>query len=125
MKFLARLFGWWIDSTIGTSFYTWRKGRQVGEDAAGNRYYVERGGTRRWVLFNGAVDASRVPPEWHAWLHGITHTPPSEQPLARKPWEKDREPNKTGTSEAYFPPGSLAVGGHRPPATGDYEAWRP
>ena len=29
----------------------------------------------------------------------------------------------TGTEGAYHPPGSLALGGHRAPATGDYEPW--
>ncbi len=62
-------------TTIGTRLFTLFHGRSVGRDSAGNRYYRSRGDTRwegrerRWVVYKGPVDASRVPPEWHAWLH--------------------------------------------------------
>ena len=35
------------------------------------------------------------------------------------------QPNLTGTEGAYKPGGSLSRGGARPPATGDYQAWKP
>ena len=35
------------------------------------------------------------------------------------------EQNLTGTEGAYRPGGSLQKGGVRPPATGDYQAWKP
>lgn len=124
-KFLSHFFTWWNDCTLGTSLFTWRKGESVGTDDQGNRYYRERGGKRRWVIYDGAVEASRVPPEWHLWLHYTTDVPPSEQPLPRKTWEKDHAPNLTGTTQAYFPPGSLYSAGQRKSATGDYEAWTP
>jgi NADH:ubiquinone oxidoreductase subunit len=50
---------------------------------------------------------------------------PDQAPLARKHWEKPHQPNLTGTVHAYRPPGSIARGGVRSPATGDYEAWTP
>jgi NADH:ubiquinone oxidoreductase subunit len=31
----------------------------------------------------------------------------------------------TGTPLAWRPPGSILSTGQRPPATGDYEAWKP
>jgi NADH:ubiquinone oxidoreductase subunit len=31
----------------------------------------------------------------------------------------------SGTPEAYRPDGSLWASGQRPPATGDYKAWKP
>jgi len=40
-------------------------------------------------------------------------------------FEKTHQPNLTGTPDAYRPSGSLAKGGARPPATGDYQAWKP
>lgn len=125
MSFLSHIFTWWNDCTWGTRLFTWRKGEKVGEDAQGNIYYREKSGDRRWVIYNGEVEASRVPPEWHGWLHYMVALPPSEQPLPVKPWEKDHLPNLTGTAGAYFPPGSLNEGGRRKAATGDYEAWRP
>ncbi|HEX6956504.1 MAG TPA: NADH:ubiquinone oxidoreductase subunit NDUFA12 [Ferrovibrio sp.] len=111
-------------SLIGTKLYTWWKGKLVGKDQFGNRYFREKGGRKRWVIYNGVAEASKVPPEWHAWLHYTT----DEAPLGgveRKPWQKEHVPNLSGTPFAYRPAGSVAKGGHRPPATGDYEAWQP
>ena len=42
-----------------------------------------------------------------------------------KPWQKPHEPNKTGTSQAYRPDGSILTPAKRPHGTGDYQAWRP
>ena len=80
---------------------------------------------QRWVIYDGEVEASRVPPEWHAWLHHTTDIIPPEGGPARRPWQKDHQPNKTGTVEAYRPPGHTLKGGKRAPATGDYEPWTP
>jgi NADH:ubiquinone oxidoreductase subunit len=114
---------------IGTRLFTFFRGRSVGTDAIGNRYYEEkthRAGQqrqRRWVMFAGGVEeASAVPPEWHAWLHYTT-----DAPLAapRRAWQKPHVPNLTGTALGYRPPGHDYQGGHRAAATGDYEAWTP
>jgi NADH:ubiquinone oxidoreductase subunit len=123
--------------TIGTRLFTWLKGELVGSDSEGNRYYREkrhrplrRGGgrasrERRWVIYKGEVDASRVPPEWHAWLHHTVDEVPKDAERAKYPWQKEHQPNLTGTPQAYRPPGSVLRGGERPRATGDYEAWIP
>lgn len=124
--FESPVFTWWNSATFGTLLHTRRKGEKVGEDADGNVYYRERNGRRRWVIYkNGPIEASRVPPEWHAWLHYTVDTPPSESMPETKPWEKDHEENKTGTVEAYFPTGSLAVNAPRAKTSADYEAWTP
>ena len=117
-------------ATIGTRLYTLLCGALVGEDDAGNRYYRERRRRpglreRRWVVYEGEVEASRVPPEWHRWLHHSTDEPPTEAPLRAQPWEKPHRPNLTGTAAAYRPPGHILGGGRRDRATGDYEPWRP
>ena len=77
---------------IGTRIYTALNGLQVGEDDQGNRYYVERhppeGRKRkRWVIYKGEREASRVPPEWHGWLHYTVDETPEEAPVERKPWQ--------------------------------------
>ena len=125
MSFLVRALTWWHDSTLGTALYTRRRGVRVGTDSEGNIYYRDRAEDRRWVIFNSEVEATRVPPEWHAWLHGLTDEPPSVAPLPVKAWEKPHLPNLSGTAEAYHPLGSLEGVGARAKATGDYEAWRP
>ncbi len=112
-------------------FVTWRHGALVGTDAEGNRYYRSkrvRPGQRekRWVVFNGGEsEATRVPPEWHGWLHHMFKDPPAPDNPLRRPWQKPHNPNLTGTAEAYLPRGHVLRGGARPPATGDYEAWTP
>jgi len=115
-------------TTIGTLLNTLFNGRPVGEDGAGNRYYRGRGRKlngreRRWVIYNGAVDASRVPPEWHAWLHHTTDAPLPE--ARRHAWQRPHIPNETGTPSGYRPAGHDYQGGVRAAATGDYEAWTP
>lgn len=125
MSLFRSIFIWWQDRTIGTAWYTARKGVRVGTDDQGNVYYHERKGHRRWVIYNGDVEASRVPPEWHRWLHYTADAPPTEEPLVVKPWEKEHLANRTGTQAAYFPPGSLSEGGQRKQNSADYEAWIP
>jgi len=130
MSILGKIFTWWDGATLGTLLDSHRHGEQVGTDAQGNRYFRARkrspdGRERRWVLYNGANDASRVPAEWHGWLHGtFDGVPESYLPPARI-FEVDYTPNATGTATAYRPQGALEQGGKRARATGDYEAWSP
>ena len=120
---------------LGTRIFTWLRGEEVGLDGDGNRYYREKGGgkvhpdslrrERRWVIYEGEVEASRVPPEWHGWLHHTVSDPPNPETTRKHAWQRPHEPNFTGTEKAYRPPGSALAGGRRSKATGDYEAWRP
>jgi NADH:ubiquinone oxidoreductase subunit len=122
-------------TTLGTRLMTWLRGEPVGTDAYGNRYYrlkndkpTGRGGgrfsrERRWVIYAGRPEGSKVPPEWHAWLHHTVDEIPGAWP--HYAWEKPHQPNMTGTPLAYHPQGSVLRGGHRARATGDYEPWTP
>lgn len=106
-------------------------GKPVGTDRAGNRYYRAKprpGYTRerRWVVYKGEPEASKVPPEWHAWLHAQTDKIPADSGESfRQKWQKPHEQNMTGTDKAYRPPGHVLSGGRRDRATGDYEPWTP
>ena len=123
MKFIKRLFTWWDGHTIGTALFTARRGQLVGTDAEGNRFYQTRDGKRRWVLYNGEAEASRVSPDWHGWLHHTFDAAPTSAPFAHKAWEKPHQENLTGTAMAYAPAGSLRAA--RPASRQDYEAWQP
>lgn len=125
MSLFKELFTWWNGQTIGTRLFTARSGAFVGEDDAGNRYFQTRDGARRWVIYNGEAEASRVSPDWHGWLHHTYEEPPTKAPLPKKSWEKPHTPNMTGSELAYRPKGSLQGEGERRRAVGDYEAWRP
>ena len=123
--FLLEIFTWWRGNTWGTRLYTWLHFGAVGSDEFGNRYYEAKKGTKRWVIYNGANDASRVPAEWHGWLHHSYDALPESHLPPPKIWEADYTPNPTGTPTAYLPQGALERGGRRARATGDYEAWTP
>ena len=95
--------------------------KKIGKDDFGNEYYVScfknhLGRNKRLVIYNGLDLSSKVPPMWHAWLHYMT----DEFPIGNKKkfeWERDFEPNLTGTKYAYEP------------STGDkspvYIKWKP
>ncbi len=129
MGILSKIFTWWDGATIGTSLFSALNGEHVGTDAQGNRYYRSRkkgqGRERRWVIYDGINDASRVPSEWHGWLHGSFDDLPESNLPPPRIWEVDYTPNATGTVSAYRPQGALERGGRRARATGDYEAWAP
>lgn len=120
---LLSLLTWWHGETIGTWLFTRRKGVKVGEDDQGNTFYRNQDDSRRWVIFNGEPEASRISPDWHGWLHHTFDDNPADRPLAHKAWEKPHQDNLTGTALAYAPAGSLR---HAAPAERrDYEAWQP
>lgn len=125
MGLLSRIFTWWNGATVGTALFTRRHGREVGRDSLGNIYYQHRSDpTRRWVVYNGSNDASRVPPDWYIWLRGTIDELPGKALPPRRAFEAQAQPNLTGTGQAYRPSGSLSIG-RRPAATGDYQAWKP
>jgi NADH:ubiquinone oxidoreductase subunit len=127
--FIIRLFSWWHGATLNTLFHTWRKGERVGEDEQGNVYYQggkdSEGRTRRWVIYNGESEASRVPPGWHGWLHHRVDVAPANETYVARDWQKPHNPNLTGSAAAYRPKGSILGQDKRPVVTGDYEAWSP
>ena len=138
MSILGKIFTWWDGATIGTAIFTSRRGEHVGTDAFGNKYYRAKpkrkhtptagsytGTERRWVIYDGANDASRVPAEWHGWLHGAGEEVPESYLPPPRIWEVDYSPNATGSANAYLPSGALERGGRRARASGDYEAWTP
>ncbi len=132
MSIIGKLFGWatwWDGATVGAARYAGGGGRKIGEDGRGNVYFEGKTGVtghpRRWVIYKGANDSSRVPPEWHGWLHNTIDLPPDESLPPPRRWELEAKANLTGSSAAYRPAGALEAGGKRAAAVGDYEAWHP
>ncbi len=123
--FFLRIFTWWNGQTVGTWFYTWRKGKRVGEDEIGNIYYQTADGSRRWVIYKNETDPTTVPASWHGWLHKTVDETPEQSDYQPQSWHRPHRSNKTGSAEAYRPRGSILAAGSRPRATGDYEAWKP
>jgi len=133
LNFLRSIFTWWNGATLGQRFHIARRGRFIGQDEMGNRYFearddrdsYDKGRKRRWVIYKGYADASKVSPDWHGWLAYTFAEPPTVEPFLVKSWEKPHLPNLTGTINAYKPAGALSRGGERQKATADYEAWTP
>jgi NADH:ubiquinone oxidoreductase subunit len=131
--FLLQFFTWWNGQTLGTRFYTWRKGERVGEDEFGNVYYRTRGGVkdkalgreRRWVIYAGEAEPSRIPAGWHGWMHHRTDVAPSQEQYMPRDWQTPHQPNMTGTPLAYRPKGSTLSNDPRPVADPGYKAWNP
>ena len=106
-QFFLKLFTWWNGQTFGTQLWTRRFGELVGQDEQGNRYYRTAGGKidptlgfeRRWVIYNGYAEASRIPAGWHGWMHHVVDVPPTEENYQPREWQKPHQPNPTGTAE--------------------------
>ena len=123
MRILLRSVTWWNGQTLNTQLFTARRGVKVGTDAAGNIFYQTADAKKRWVIYNGEIEASRVSPDWHGWLHFTWDKAPTDAPLAHRVWEQPHQENLTGTAVAYAPPGSIRKGDPAPRR--DYEAWAP
>ena len=102
----------------------------VGADQFGNRYYEERRARRgksprRYVRYNGLAEASKVPADWHGWLHHTESTPPPEGGYDKYEWQPEHRPNVTGPVNAHRPQGHILKCGKRSSSSGDYEPWNP
>jgi len=106
ITFFKQLFTWWNKQTFGTFLYTLIFGRFVGRDEFENKYYKSRSG-KRWVIYSSTVESSKIPPEWHLWIHFMNDKLPNKN-LKKYEWQKKYEENLTGTKNAYKPEGSLS-----------------
>lgn len=112
---------------LETRIYTWFFGKFVGSDEFGNKYYCNSKITdslsaKRWVIFNGEVESSKVPPHWHAWLHKTVSKPPINY-KHKYIWQKNHAPNMTGTLNAYHPNSDSLFKNDK--KNSDYEKWNP
>lgn len=103
----------------------------IGSDEFGNMYYEHKfkkrpfGRAKRIVLYNGKVEATKVPPQWYSWLHHMSPEAPESNEKAHE-WSQDYTPNLTGTKAAYLPSGHpLSANYKRKKSVGDYQAWKP
>tara|TARA_B110000438_G_C15536524_1_gene530825 strand:- start:297 stop:665 length:369 start_codon:yes stop_codon:yes gene_type:complete len=106
INFLKQIFTWWHKQTLGTFIYTLIKGKYVGKDEFENKYYINNEG-KRWVIYQNIIESSKIPPEWHLWIHHMCQNKPQEN-SSKYSWQKKYEENSTGTSKSYRPEGSLA-----------------
>ena len=116
-------FTWWNNQTLGTRIYTFLKGKKVGIDEKGNKFYVHRNNNKkRWIIYNGLMDASKVPALWHDWLHYRTDEIPNESDKNLN-WYKMHKENTTGNDDAYSP--DLSKNKDPKILKKNYEPWNP
>ena len=120
INFLKQIFTWWNRQTIGTFIYTLFSGKFAGSDEFGNKYYSNSKG-KRWVIYKNTVEASKIPPEWHLWIHFLKRDIPSKS-ANKFIWQKKYVENLTGTKNAYKPDGSLLSDSKK--SLKKYETWK-
>ena len=128
LRLIKQAFTWWNGQTISTMLYTRFFGQNVGHDEFGNEYYMSKAKAakkKRWVIYNGYADSSKVPARWHTWLHGVVDEIPTEQKRSDKKWMRSHLPNLTGSDSAYRPSGSLSKKRDNEEQKGNYESWTP
>ena len=105
---IKEIFTWWNSQTIGTRLNTFFFGKLIGKDISGNKYYESKSG-KRWVIYNGEVEASKIPSEWYSWMHHTSNKIENSHNLKKYQWQKDHKPNNTGTEKSYHPNKSTDV----------------
>ena len=102
LTFLKKIFTWWNQDTLGTKLKTIFFGKLVGKDDLGNKYYESKNG-KRWVIYAGEIDASKIPVEWFSWIHFTSNKIENKHNLDKYSWQKPHQQNLTGTELAYHP----------------------
>ena len=105
LTIFKEIFTWWNHQTFGTRINTILFGKLVGEDNFGNKYYQTKKG-KRFIIYNGEVDASKIPNEWYSWMHFTPNKIENTHELNKFEWQKPHKPNRTGSNEAYSPKGN-------------------
>tara|TARA_B100000900_G_scaffold379877_1_gene365112 strand:+ start:278 stop:640 length:363 start_codon:yes stop_codon:yes gene_type:complete len=103
LTIIKQIFTWWNQETLGTKIFTIFFGKLVGKDEYGNKYYENKNKSKRWVIYNGEIDATKIPNEWYSWIHFIKNKIEHEKSLKKYDWQKPHSPNPTGTHKAYHP----------------------
>ena len=96
--------------------------QEVGCDEFGNTYFESKTG-KRFVVYKGIAEPSKIPAEWHGWIHYSSNVAPTNINTKKHSWQKIHLPNLTGTQYAYSPKNfkNSSIAKERKP----YESWQP
>ena len=103
LTFIKEILTWWNRQTLGTRIQTILFGKFIGEDEFGNKYYENKKRKKRWVIYNGEIEATKIPVEWYSWMHSIKNKIEQTHELEKYDWQKKHLSNQTGTDNAYNP----------------------
>ena len=87
LTFFKQLFVWWNQQTVGTRIQTIISGKFVGKDFFGNKYYQNKSG-KRWVIYKGEIEATKIPNEWYSWMHYTKNKIENLHDLKKHEWQK-------------------------------------
>ena len=91
--------------------------KKVGTDEFGNQYFEKKNG-KRFVIYNGIAEATKIPFEWHGWMHYSIQEIPTKIEANKFSWQKIHLPNLTGTKNSYSP----KISNEKKPKS-HYEVW--
>lgn len=94
----------------------------VGTDEFGNSYYEDKN-KKRYVVYKGIAEPSKVPAKWFGWLHHTNDVSPVNINTKEYSWQKIHLPNLTGTKYAFNPKNSQSTTSSKVRKT--YEEWKP
>ena len=103
LTIFKQIFVWWNQQTLGTRMYTFFYGKLVVEDQLGNKYYENKKKNKRWVIYGGEIDASKISNEWYSWMHFTKNKIENLHKIEKYNWQKPHQSNKTGSKDAYRP----------------------
>jgi len=95
------------------------KAKSVGFDEFGNEYFEDKA-KKRYCIYKGIVEPSKIPAEWHGWMHYNSDVVPKNINTHKFSWQKIHQPNLTGTKNSYSPKNSSQKN-----TSSEYEAWKP
>jgi NADH:ubiquinone oxidoreductase subunit len=77
---------------LTTKIYTRFYGIFIGQDALGNKYYINNntrwfGKEKRWVIYQDEGRVANLDPLWFKWLHYLVDEPPIK--ASKKAWMLD------------------------------------
>ena len=102
LTLFKEIFTWWNHQTLGTRLTVFFFGKFVGSDVSGNKYYETKKG-KRLIVYNGEVDASKIPNEWYSWIHFTKNKIENSHNIKKYKWQKPHQSNQTGSENSYHP----------------------
>jgi len=91
--------------------------QKVGYDEFQNQYFLSKD-KKRFIVYNGICEPTKVPAQWHGWLHYTYDKIPID--INRHSWQKIHIPNLTGTKNAFNPKNQPSSKSNH-----DFVAWNP
>ena len=109
LTLFREIFTWWNHQTFGTRLTVLFFGTFVGKDSFGNKYYKTKRGNRL-IIYNGEVDASKIPNEWYSWMHFTAIKIENTNELKKYQVHKASKGKKGNNEEDYPHAGNCLLG---------------